>query len=110
MKNADFDLTTNESRYNDMRSYEENLETATRLEQLRSAMKSVYGEQWEEIIAEQRPIIESLMERDGHNNPIKAVIPVAKQMRADGHDPLLVLAVAAELIYRQNDQVEARRK
>jgi hypothetical protein len=80
----------------------ENLHTAQKLEKLRAAMASIHGETWEEIVAEQRPLIEGLMERDGHDNPIKAVMPVVKEMKRDGECPLLILAVAAEITLRQN--------
>lgn len=84
-----------------MPTYDDNLKTAQGLEKIRDAMKSIFGDEWEEIIAEQSPIIEQIMTRDGHNNPLKAVLPAAKQMRADGQDPLLILAVATEMCIRK---------
>ena len=64
------------------------------------------GPQHPQQNAEQSPIIEQLMKRDGYDNPIKAVMPVVKKMRADGKDPMLVLAVAAEMAYRKSKESE----
>lgn len=80
----------------------ENLQTAQKLENLRAAMKSILADKWEETVQEQRPFIEGLMQAEGHDNAIKAVMPVVKSMKADGECPLLVLAVAAEITLRQN--------
>lgn len=80
-----------------MPSHQENLQTAKQLTELLDTMKSIHGTKWKDIVAEQQPLIERLMIQQGHRNPLQAIIPVVKQMHADGTCPFLVLAVATEM-------------
>lgn len=63
-----------------------------------NAWKRVFGDEWPQVVAEQQPSIETLMEKDDISNPIKAVTPVATAMCNDGEDGSILLAVAAQMI------------
>lgn len=80
----------------------ENLLIAQKLESARATMKTLLADKWDDVVEEQRPFVEGLMEAQGHDNAIKAVMPVVKKMMADGKCALLVLAVAAEITLRQS--------
>lgn len=77
-----------------------NLGMAKWLEANHDNMRQIYFDDWAEIVAEQKPLIEQLMQRDNTNNPLSAVIPVCKTIPNGDMSRLLLLAVATEMITR----------
>lgn len=83
-----------------------NLGLAKWLEANHDNMRQIYFDDWAEIVAEQKPLIEQLMQRDNTNNPLSAVIPVCKTIPNGDMSRLLLLAVATEMITRgHNDKL-----
>lgn len=74
------------------------VETAIRLQEARDGIRRLLGDKWPETVAALRPEIEGLMKARNTTNPIEAVIPAAKAMRADGKSPIVLLAVAVEMV------------
>lgn len=76
------------------------MRTSLRLEDNLDAMRRLHIDEWVEIVTEMKPMIEELMRRAKTTNPIEAVVPVVKKMHEDDKSPLLVLAVATEMVIR----------
>jgi hypothetical protein len=70
---------------------------ATQMLDLRDTMKRLYGDRWDEVTADHRRIIAGAMAESGNDNPLSAVIPVAKKMSAAGENPSLLMAVAVDM-------------
>lgn len=70
---------------------------AAKMVELRYTMKRLYGERWPTVIAPYREMIAGAMEGSGDSNPLSAVIPLAKDMSENGHNPTLLMAVAVEM-------------
>ncbi len=73
------------------------IELAVELKQVHAAMKKMYGTRWPKQAAAHRKHIAAHMLRTGETNPLAAVIPVAKEMAAEGVSPAMVIAVAVEM-------------
>jgi len=71
--------------------------TAAKMFELLDTMKRLYAERWPTVAAPYREIIAGAMEGSGDKNPISAVIPLAQDMSAKGHSPMLLMAVAVEM-------------
>lgn len=70
---------------------------AAQMLELRDAMKRLYGEKWGDVTKDYRCTLALVMERTGNTNPLSAVIPLAKDMSANGHNPLLLMSVAVDM-------------
>jgi len=70
---------------------------AAKMFELRDTMKRLYGEQWPTVAGPYREMIAGAMEGSGDNNPLSAVIPLAKDMDAKGYNPTLLMAVAVDM-------------
>jgi hypothetical protein len=69
-----------------------------KLIETRDGIKRLLAEKWPEKLREIRPVIEWLMTRQGSDNALEVVLPIAKEMSADGHSPAMLLAVACEMV------------
>jgi len=76
---------------------EKQIMIAASMFQLRDSMKRLYAAEWQKKIVPFRGMIIEEMERTGNSNPLSAVIPIAKEMSAKGHNPALLMAVAVEI-------------
>jgi hypothetical protein len=76
------------------------LKLAEWLQEVHDEVKRIYIDEWAEIVAEQKPLIEQLMSRQKTDNPLSAVLPVCKGIPRSDPSRLLLLAVAAEMILR----------
>lgn len=70
---------------------------AAKMFELRDSMKRLYADRWPTVAAPYREMIAGAMECSGDKNPLSAVIPLAKDMSAKGHNPTLLMAVAVEM-------------
>ena len=68
---------------------------ASQMLQMRNAMKRLYDDRWPEVSAPYRQVLSNVMNRSGNFNPLSVALPIAKDLQAKGHNPLLLLAVAA---------------
>lgn len=73
------------------------IEIAAKMFELRDTMKRLYGATWGEVTKEYRCTLTLVMQRTGNTNPLSAVIPLAKDMSANGHNPTLLMAVAVDM-------------
>jgi hypothetical protein len=73
------------------------LRTAAELIQVRDVVRRIMGERWPSIVDELRPEIERIMRAAKNDNPISAIVPIAKAMSAEGKNPMTLLAVAVEM-------------
>lgn len=64
-------------------------------------IKNSSGDEWSQIVAEQRGMIEDLMKAKSES-ALQVVLPIAKEMSADGENPQLILAVAVEISIGEN--------
>jgi len=74
------------------------LRVSEKLIETRDGVKRLLGDKWPDKVCEIRPAIEALMEDEGSDNVLKTVLPVAKEMSDDGHSPVVLLAVACEMV------------
>ncbi len=72
-------------------------------------IKKVYSEVWEDVVNEQRPYIELIMQQDGHSDPLRAVVPYVSDMEKRNQDPSLIIAVAYELKKRRAAEISKKR-
>lgn len=79
---------------------EKEINLASQMFELRDTMKRIYAERWPEVSAPYREMIAGAMEGSGDKNPLSAVLPIAKDMSAKGHNPMLLMAVAVEMAER----------
>lgn len=70
---------------------------AAKMFELRDTMKRLYAERWQEVAAPYREMIAGAIKGSGDNNPLSAVLPLAKDMSAKGHNPTLLMAVAVDM-------------
>ena len=70
---------------------------AAKMFDLRDAMKRLYADRWPTLAAPYREMIAGAMQGSGDNNALSAVIPLAKAMSANGHNPTLLMAVALDM-------------
>jgi len=76
------------------------LETTYRLYQARDAIKSIQGEaKWNETVDFYEPYIRAEMKKS-ECNELRASLTIAQTLKANGHEHIEVLAVAAEMIDR----------
>lgn len=76
---------------------EKQITIAAGMFELRDSMKRLYGESWSEVTKELRCTLTLVMQRTRNDNPLSAVIPIAKDMQANGHSPVLLMAVAVDM-------------
>ena len=77
---------------------EEQVKLITRLLACRDSMMRLYGRKgWAKESAEFRTILTGLMRESNTDNPLTVAIQVAKKMSADGYNPTMLLAVAADM-------------
>lgn len=86
----------------------DNLALAKWLEDNHDAMRRIYFDEWVEIVAEQKPLIELLMQQANTTNPLAAVIPVCKTIPDADISRCLLLAVATEMITRGHNRRSQR--
>jgi hypothetical protein len=70
---------------------------AIKLESALHTMKRLHGAKWSEKAAPYRAVLSGVMGDEGCS-VLSAALPIAKDMRANGHSPVMLLAVAAEMI------------
>jgi len=75
------------------------IELALSIEENRKTIANIYGSQWPEIVAEQRPLIDDLMIRMKATNPLSLIAKLLRDTPNDSDGPLL-LAVAAEIVIK----------
>lgn len=85
-------------------------EIAANLENNLAAMKSVHGRKWPSIMEDFSPLITDIMARECTTNPLKAILPVAKQMETDGKSPSVLLAVATQMSTQMPTQKPLRKR
>ncbi len=78
--------------------------TALKLEAALQTMKRLHGDKWAEASAPYRLILNGVIASEGCSS-IAAALPIAKAMSEDGKNPVMLLAVAAEMC---NEELEAR--
>jgi len=76
----------------------------TQLDDVNAAMernlfeyRHICGDRWPAVVKEMEGLLLRIMEKTGETNPMAIAAPVALQMERDGHNPLLLFAVATEL-------------
>ena len=82
-----------------------------KLLEARDTARQLLGEKrWREYVEEWRPQIEHSMQTFGTDSPLEAVLPAAKLMSSEGKNPLMMLAVATEMVQpsEPNARTEAR--
>jgi hypothetical protein len=60
-------------------------------------IRAAYSNCWDEVVAEQEPLLNQIMTMEGHSDPMKAIIPLVRDMERRGQDPSLIIAVAYEI-------------
>lgn len=73
------------------------VQISEKLLETRDAVKRLMGDRWPINLNQMRPIIEGIMKRSGEDNVLRAVLPIAKEMKDNGESPALLLAVACEM-------------
>ena len=76
---------------------EKQIVIAAKMFELRDTMKRLLGEKWDAKTADMRAILSGVMRETGDNNPLSAVLPIAKAMSAAGENPALLMAVAVDM-------------
>jgi hypothetical protein len=59
--------------------------------------KAAFSNCWDEVVAEQKPFIDWIMTEEGHSDPMKAILPLVREMERRRQDSSLIIAVAYEL-------------
>jgi hypothetical protein len=77
---------------------EQSEEIAHNLDSNLRTMQAVHGKKWPALLADYCLTIQEIMERDGTSNPLKAILPVAREMEATGKSPSILLAAATYMI------------
>lgn len=77
---------------------------AAKMLELRDTMKARHGQDWKHRSHPYRVLIQDAMDRTNNNNPLSAVIPMAKDMSAQGHNPTMLMAVAVDMSEDDNRQ------
>ena len=70
---------------------------AAKMFELRDTMKLLHGDLWPNRSFPYRVLIQAAMDRTKTSNPLRAVIPIAKDMSNEGHNPAMLIAVAVEM-------------
>ncbi len=65
--------------------------------ELRDTMRALFGSRWPEVSALPRQVIAGAMRETGDDNPLSAVLPIAKAMSAAGENPTILLATAVDM-------------
>ncbi len=73
------------------------IRTSVKLTRELNAIRRLYGDKWRNHSQPYRARIERDMRRRCVDSPIEAAIPIAKDMSEHGHNPIMLLAVAAEM-------------
>ena len=68
-----------------------------KLTELMALMKRLHGDRWPQVSGPIREQLIAIMAARGETNPLALALPAAQAMEKDGEDPLLMLAVAADL-------------
>lgn len=74
------------------------VEVSAKLLEARDACKLLLGHKWPARVEEYSAAIRELMRKARTESVLDAVLPVAKAMSAAGDSPMVLLAVACEMI------------
>jgi len=73
---------------------------AVKLESALQTMKQLHGDKWPERAAPYRAVLNGVIGTEGCS-VLEAALPIAKAMSAAGETPVMLLAVAAEMLITQ---------
>ena len=73
------------------------LQTASRMLEVRDTMKRLKGGDWNDAAERYRAVLRGLMRESRQTNPLAVALPIAQDMDAKGHSPLMLLAVATDM-------------
>lgn len=73
------------------------IQTADRLVEILITMRRLYGPAWPERARPYRAILQDLINKGPEKNVLAVATSVADGMAKQGHNPIMVLAVAAEM-------------
>lgn len=79
------------------------IKTAMMLEETMTTMKRLSGEKWNEVAEPYREVLRDLIRKNPTATLLGAALQVAKAMNAEGRNPAMLLAVAADMIYTENN-------
>ena len=74
----------------------DSVKLALKLESALQTMKRLHGDKWNEAAAPYRAVLNGVMGTE-RCSALEAVLPIATAMSADGKNPVMLLAVAAEM-------------
>ena len=72
-------------------------------------MKRLKAEKWQEAFEEHKNILLQVMDASGETSPIACAVPMAKEMSAHGHSPMMLLAAATEMVLASNAELSDSR-
>jgi len=78
-------------------SYRKSMEITKKLLACHAAMKTLHGDGWEEKAKPYRRVLKGVMEESGNDRVLSVAIQIGKDMSEKGHNPAMLLAVAAEM-------------
>jgi hypothetical protein len=81
--------------------------TALKLEAAYQTMKRLHGDKWSEASAPYRLILNGVIAAEGCSS-LAAALPIAKAMSEDGKNPVMLLAVAAEMCNEEREASNGR--
>lgn len=84
------------------KSFSELLKITVKMDEILTDIKTLYGDDWKEKSNPFRREIERSMKGQKITNPLRAILPLAKGIIAQGHNPIILLAVAIEMSKESN--------
>jgi hypothetical protein len=70
---------------------------STKLLATRDAMKSLYGNAWNEAAYPYKKVLQGVMADSGNQSVLSVAVQIGKDMSEKGHNPMMLLAVAADM-------------